>query len=749
MRKKNTVLFNWAVSYAVILLVPLITIFANYYHNTAIIKDEIMQANELILKNLKDNVDRVLEDEREMYIFFSTQKEFQQLVSATEMDWRFYEKVAEFSARLADYGRNNDEISYWMYMEDKDYLINNGSGGSSRNIYYNQKTYMNEEKTYEQWTSLMHGQFSNDFFVYDGFYKDYGKRNLIYANSYNLGESQKVNIFVSLPISLIEQFANTLPEGSMFIVYFGDKREDKQEKFLVVSSSGMTELPENVDITPIVDGKKTFDVIDYTGLSTTAQNGKAVYALLVPEQTFWNDLRYSRNMHFAGLVITLLLGIGLIRFLLKKNYRPVSGLLELIDSEEVEGDVFQQIKIAYHMMQQEKDHMHKTIQIQEKNLISSYLLSRLKGRVIEMGKSKWEKVPELFFKEGSIALVGFYLPHEEGKTVQNDELSFFIVDNVFSELMEDDKFYRAEDGRFIYYLFCVSPAQEEQWKEKCLKNVNFLCDFVDEHFKLNILAAISSVEPDIERLKYLYQNVMEAFEYKMVIGGDDVITTDELQDISEKEQFHEFHIKLTKALEKGDEKEAHRVSKQLFLHTEHTPFIVTRIKVLEAFQVVVDCYNTYITGFSMQKQFLGWMDKLLNAGDRKEMQSVFEDMLEAACDKIGAQGEMENRGIVRSIQEYVQANYTDSSLNVNFIAEKMNRNPVYISKIYKEDTGEGILDYLNALRIKKAQELLRKGGVSVEDVGAMVGYATTRTFRRSFTKIVGVTPKSFCEQEGE
>jgi len=74
---------------------------------------------------------------------------------------------------------------------------------------------------------------------------------------------------------------------------------------------------------------------------------------------------------------------------------------------------------------------------------------------------------------------------------------------------------------------------------------------------------------------------------------------------------------------------------------------------------------------------------------------------------------------------------------------------VYISKIYKEDTGEGILDYLNALRIKKAQELLRKGGVSVEDVGAMVGYATTRTFRRSFTKIVGVTPKGFCEQEGE
>lgn len=743
---KNTVLINWGISYALILLVPLITIFANYYHNTAIIKEEIMQAHELILKNLKDSVDRVMEEEREMFLLFSTKEEFQELVNASQMDWDFYENAQKFSEQLNDYGQNNNGISYWLYMQGKDYLVNNGSGGSGRNIYYSQKPYVNGELDFEQWKRLLVDDYSNDFFVCDGFYDDYGKGNLIYANSYHGGERQKANIFVSMPMSVIEELTESLPAGSMLVVYFGDENENIQEQLLILGSDGMMKLPENVDITPIVEGELTFEVTDYVGISMASENGQTRYSLLVPQATFWNDLRYSRDMHFVGLLITLVVGIGLVYFLLKKNYRPVSSLLESIGSDDREGDVFQHIQTAYHMMRQENYDMHKTIRIQEKSLLSSHLLSMLKGRITGIGEDGQENEWKLSFREGGIALVGFYIPTDVNRTVKNDELAFFIVDNVFSELMETETFYRAEDGRFLYYLFCVPTAQAEHWKEKSLKNVNFLCEFVDEKFGLNLLAAISAVEQGVDQVKYIYQNVMEAFEYKRMIGGDGVITTEELQGVFEKEQLHDCHVKLTQALEKGDAKDAHRISRQLFLCTEHTPFMVTRIRVLEAFQIVVDCYNTYITNPSKQKQLLSWLDKLLNAGDRENMRLTFDEMLTFACDKIGAQLETENSGIVKSIREYVEENYTDSSLNVNSIAEKMNRNPVYISKIYKEETGEGILDYLNTLRVKKAQELLRSGGVSVEEVGAMVGYATTRTFQRNFAKIMGVTPGNYGEE---
>ena len=39
------------------------------------------------------------------------------------------------------------------------------------------------------------------------------------------------------------------------------------------------------------------------------------------------------------------------------------------------------------------------------------------------------------------------------KNLQFDELLFFIVNNIFCELMENEKFYHIEDGRYIFYIF--------------------------------------------------------------------------------------------------------------------------------------------------------------------------------------------------------------------------------------------------------------------------------------------------------
>lgn len=748
-KRKNTILIDWGISYALILLVPLITIFINYFHNTSIIKEEIMQAHELILENLKDNIDRVMEEEREMFTLFSTQQVFKDLVSASQKDAEFYENVKDFSKQLGAYGESNKGISYWLYMQDKDYITYNNSGDTSRNVYYSQRLLAEGEMDYEQWESLLNGKYTNDFFIFDGLYDTYGKSNLIYANSYSDNGKKWVNIFVSIPVSVIEDLTNSLPAGTMLTVYFGDERKRLEEQLLVVDSQGVMSFPDNVDIAPVIAGERSFEMAYYMGISATGDNGKVIYSLLVPQEAFWNELRYSRNMHLVGLLITLLVGIALMLFLLKRNFHPVSELLKFIGSDNKEMNEFQQIEAAYSMVRQEKSKMHNTIQTQEKSLLSSYLLSMFKGRVTGIGSREQESALELAFQSGSFAIVGFYIPPDSKKTAQSDELDFFVVNNIFSELMEEETFYHTEDGRFLYYLFCISAEQAERWKEKSLKAANFLCEFLDEKFELNLLAAVSAVEQGSGQIRYIYQSVMEAFEYKRVIGGSGVITTDELQGAEENEKLHDCHVMLRQALVNSNALEARRASKQLFLHTEHIPFIVLRIKVLEAFQIVVDQYNTCITNPSKQKQLLAWLDTLLNADNAEAMKIKFDEMLSFACDKISAQWEAENRGIVKNIREYVEANYTDSNLNVNSIAEKMNRNPVYISKIYKEDTGEGILDYLNALRIKKAQELLLEGGISVEEIGQMVGYASTRTFRRSFTKIVGMTPGSYCGGEAD
>ena len=96
MFKKKSVIKEWFFSYILILLVPLTAIFINYHYNIKVIEKEIRQANELILNNLKDNVDRYLDAQRKMYFYFHNIEGFSNLVYSQNMDAEFYADVREY-----------------------------------------------------------------------------------------------------------------------------------------------------------------------------------------------------------------------------------------------------------------------------------------------------------------------------------------------------------------------------------------------------------------------------------------------------------------------------------------------------------------------------------------------------------------------------------------------------------------------------------------------------------------------------
>ena len=136
-------------------------------------------------------------------------------------------------------------------------------------------------------------------------------------------------------------------------------------------------------------------------------------------------------------------------FFVKRNFRPVSSILAVMGNNTGEGNEFDQIKNAHGMMMKENATMKKMIESQEKRMISSYLLSLLKGRVTKIGDREQQIGLDLLLQSGLYALMGFYIPLKEDESMEYDELSFFVVDNILSELMEGEVFYQIEDGRFV------------------------------------------------------------------------------------------------------------------------------------------------------------------------------------------------------------------------------------------------------------------------------------------------------------
>jgi len=104
--------------------------------------------------------------------------------------------------------------------------------------------------------------------------------------------------------------------------------------------------------------------------------------------------------------------------------------------------------------------------------------------------------------------------------------------------------------------------------------------------------------------------------------------------------------------------------------------------------------------------------------------------------------------LVSSVKAYIAMHYMEDSLNITSIAYHVRRNPKYLARIFRAETGEKLLDYINKIRIQQAVVLLRTGMYSVKSVGELVGYTTYRTFGRVFFQNMGTTPGRYLENEG-
>lgn len=105
----------------------------------------------------------------------------------------------------------------------------------------------------------------------------------------------------------------------------------------------------------------------------------------------------------------------------------------------------------------------------------------------------------------------------------------------------------------------------------------------------------------------------------------------------------------------------------------------------------------------------------------------------------------ENIGVnttVSRIHRFIDT-HLDSDLSLIRIAGHIGLNAKYISRIYKESTGENLNNYINRQRLKRAAELLRDSSLTVEEISQRVGFTSSAYFIKRFKQQFGSTPKRF------
>ncbi len=97
---------------------------------------------------------------------------------------------------------------------------------------------------------------------------------------------------------------------------------------------------------------------------------------------------------------------------------------------------------------------------------------------------------------------------------------------------------------------------------------------------------------------------------------------------------------------------------------------------------------------------------------------------------------------ISRIKKIVEAEY-GRDINLNIVAEKMEMNASYLSRLFKTSQGISFIDYLTDVRMKNAKELLKTTQWNVAEIAAKVGYSDSNYFTRLFKKKNGLTPGEY------
>ena len=87
--------------------------------------------------------------------------------------------------------------------------------------------------------------------------------------------------------------------------------------------------------------------------------------------------------------------------------------------------------------------------------------------------------------------------------------------------------------------------------------------------------------------------------------------------------------------------------------------------------------------------------------------------------------------------------HIDGDLSLQKLSALVYLNPAYLSRIFKQETGLNITDYITNARIQRAKEILVQTACKIQEISQRVGIDSPVYFCRLFKKETGYTPLEY------
>jgi len=779
MNRKRRILHGfmakWGLPYIVISAVAFAVIAYGVNRYSSALRNEMEYSNSVVLETMQILMDRTVEDMKVFCGKATLDETIRKLRQETSSD-----NISRYDLYNFVKGMNGDQIlgtnagNCYLYFPQIDFVVSGNRYGNSREFW--QINLSESGYTYEEWYAIISRDYRSMQML--SLQKNGGGKYTVFARplDFSAGQRNAVNVIMISDLEKILSGTRKIGSG-----------EDKDQ--ICVADRVTGRIFSNEEVNPETEAYLLNHLpTDESGNQDFTANGRQsivsyirsaayenwYYMVVTPEQSYLKRLRDTQYLAMGLVGIYLLFSIVMILYGYRSQYKPIRNAVDRLKEENVEidggkkpddGNAYEYLNESVQKLLNLKEENASAITSQKKAIMTE-LLRRLLTAENAYDFTGIEQLSLYGVEIGERKhMVLAYIPdrmdaanNSAGNAGKDGipELTWFAMENVTKENLSQYKAecYCVREGKMQLYLILSGRGQEDTLNEDVKAAVKITSEFLFKNLKISYRIALSGSGKGIPEIHDEYRQVRRVFEYQKSPVYSKAVSYQDINILPDDTLLKyplETENRLYNSVCAGETEASLKIVDEIFqdnrkniLVPEATQFLINNI-ISTVSRAASAMLKNGTEG--IPQKYMVLLSRNADSGNPEEK---LKEVIENLCREIAelkTKGKEDQRDtLYRNIQDYVEKNFSNPDLSVNDIAQKYGMQSAYISKVYKEKSGENLSANINGIRVAHAKELLLKDG-RLEEIAEQCGFGSQRTFLRIFKQYVGLTPTQYRDVE--
>ena len=762
--KAHTILYQFMVTYFIVLFIPLLICSGYYIRIISVIGNDDIQSRKTELTHAAVLVDTMLDEVSYLGDSLASNtgvNSFKKISAAFDGPNSY--QVYELHTMLPDlYAINQSIFDYFIFFDKSETVINKQIAYTYKDFY---DLYLHEEKykSYGDWyrhmkeDSVIYGLSPMEAYKY----KTKSSPNMIaYTRPMIYGDyNGKSRIEIMFKDTALETLMPARADNSIQFI------KDFHGRLLYYKAQEVPETTAQEDVSRAVDmvinhnenpenqtvilNKEKYLVIRYASDKSGLE-----YYMLQPMVAVNSRSVYSMFMLAVFVFTAITVGIILSYYMSKKSATPINDIMKEVSqsTERFQGHqaVFLSLKETFKHLVNTNTDMIRVIESQKPFLRNAFLNRLLYGNfTTEEEVSLIARNIGMLHTDRVFGILVFRFNADIDKIVEDDlKLINSCILSIIEVLKEQlpDSLYTNLDGDQVVLLMSIDKKHRECFKEETERKIRKIKEAVpsnvSEQFFVyggNEVESLTEVKDSYNNAVYMFQNEKGQIDNTVIWYINNFVNIPSYPP-------QDFSLKLMHYVMAGDNEGLHdaleEIIKKYFIEN-NLPVYLQHMLLNELQTALFRIIRRIGADESEYRTYYNKLEENSNATLLNQF-TLTLNLYRTVCKGVGDKKKLKDTSaITASIASYIDVNYGDKNLSLTSVADIFSISEPYLSSIFKQSLGINFSNYMEGVRIEKAKELLEKTNLSIGEISDHVGYGSANSFCRAFKRVMGTSASEY------